>query len=207
MPERGTARGGRIPPISVLSSGSRTPASSRDRRGGATLLRLPDEPSPLDASLIVVTPQHKPRRPARDTPRIQDTFRLSADGLAKVLGDLEARVMRVVWDSGEPIPARGVHDVVIESHEVAPLTVITVLNKLVMKGLLRREKRDDLFHYQACWSEEEFMAHASRRVVEGVLAFEPDVVAASFVDVLAERDPERLADLARLIRRRLRKPK
>lgn len=154
-----------------------------------------------------MTPQRKPRRPAKDTPRIQDTFRLSADGLAKVLGDLEARVMRVVWDSGEPMPARGVHDVVVESHEVAPLTVITVLNKLVMKGLLRRGKRDDLFHYQACWSEEEFMAHASRRVVEGVLAFEPDVVAASFVDVLAERDPERLADLARLIRRRLRKPK
>lgn len=154
-----------------------------------------------------MTSQRKLRQAAKDTPRIQDTFRLSADGLAKVLGDLEARVMRVVWDSDEPVPARGVHDVVVVSHEVAPLTVITVLNKLVTKGLLRREKRDDLFHYQACWSEEEFMAHASRRVVEGVLAFEPDVVAASFVDVLAERDPERLADLARLIRRRLRKPK
>ena len=153
-----------------------------------------------------MTPQRKPRRPAKDTPHIHDTFRLSADGLAKVLGDLEARVMRVVWDLGEPTPARGVHDIVVESHDVAPLTVITVLNKLVMKGLLRREKRDDLFHYEAVWSEEEFMAHASRRVVEGVLAFEPDVVAASFVDVLAERDPDRLAELARLIRRRLRKP-
>ena len=48
------------------------------------------------------------------------------------------------------------------------------------------------------------MAHASRRVVEGVLSFGPDVVAASFVDVLAEQDPERLAELGRLIRRRLR---
>ena len=153
-----------------------------------------------------MTPRRKPRRPAKDAPRLQDTFRLSADGLAKVLGDLEARVMRVVWDLGEPTPARGVHDVVVESHEVAPHTVITVLNQLVMKGLLRREKRNDLYHYEACWSEEEFMAHASRRVVEGVLAFEPDVVAASFVDVLAERDPARLAELARLIRRRLRKP-
>lgn len=135
---------------------------------------------------------------------MQDNFRLSADGLAKVLGDLEARIMRVIWDLDAPTPARAVHDVVVESHDVAPLTVITVLNKLVDKGLLQRAKQDDLLHYEARWTEEEFMKHASRRVVEEILSFEPDVVAASFVDVLAERDPERLAELARLIRRRLR---
>ena len=32
----------------------------------------------------------------------------------------------------------------------------------------------------------------------------PDAVAASFVDVLAEKNPEKLAELARLIRRKLR---
>jgi len=135
---------------------------------------------------------------------LQDTIRLSADGLAKVLGDLEARVMRAVWDLGRPSPARAVYEVVIREHDVALLTVITVLNKLVDKGLLTRAKRDDLLHFQPRLSEEEFMAHASRRVVKGVLSFGPDVVAASLVDVLAERDPERLAELGRLIRRRLR---
>lgn len=144
------------------------------------------------------------RRAARNAPRLQDTVRLSAAGLAKVLGDLEARVMRAVWDIGVPAPARVVHARVAKHHKVALLTVVTVLNKLVGKGLLWRERSDDLLHYQAQWTEEEFMAHASRRVIEGVLPFEPDAVAASLVDVLAERDPERLADLGRLIRRRLR---
>ena len=148
----------------------------------------------------------KDSKPARKSsvPRLQDTIRLSADGLAKVLGDLEARVMRAMWDLGRPSPARAVYERVIREHDVALLTVITVLNKLVDKGLLSRAKRDDLLHFQPRWSEEEFMAHASRRVVEGVLSFGPDVVAASLVDVLAERDPERLAELGRLIRRRLR---
>lgn len=140
----------------------------------------------------------------RNLPRIQDNFRLGSEGLAKVLGDLEARVMRAVWDLGAPSPARDVHERVAESHDVAPLTVITVLNKLVVKGLLRRFKRGDRFHYEPRWSEAEFLTHASRQVVEQVLAFEPDVVAASFVDVMAERDPARLAELARAIRRRLR---
>ncbi|GLC28143.1 BlaI/MecI/CopY family transcriptional regulator [Roseisolibacter agri] len=82
--------------------------------------------------------------------------------------------------------------------------MITVLNKLVDKRILERRKVEDLYHYSARMSEPEFMAHASRRVVEGILSFEPEAVAASMVDVLAERDPEQLAELARLIRRRMR---
>lgn len=145
-----------------------------------------------------------PRRRRRGEPQLQDSVRLSAEGLAKVLGDLEARVLRAVWDLGEPAPARAVHDVVAADHPVAALTVITVLNKLVAKGILVRRQREGLLHYDAVMSEDEFMAHASRRVVEGILSFGPEAVATSLVDVLAERDPEQLAQLGRLIRRRLR---
>ena len=136
--------------------------------------------------------------------RLQDTVRLSASGLAKVLGDLEARVMRAVWELGRPVPARTVHEHVGREHSVAIHTVITVLNKLVEKGLLRREKRDELLHYEPTLSEDAFRLHASRQVVEGILSLAPTAVAASFVDVLAERDPQQLAELARLIERRLR---
>jgi BlaI family penicillinase repressor len=120
-----------------------------------------------------------------------------------VLGDLEARVMTAVWELGTPSPARVVHGVVSRTHAVAPLTVITVLNKLVAKRLLTRKTQDGLLHYEAVMTQEHFMAHASRRVVEGILSFGPQAVAASLVDVLAEQDPGQLEELARLIRRRL----
>ena len=146
-----------------------------------------------------------PKRSSRDKkpPRLQDTVRLSADGFAKVLGDLEARVMQAIWGISAPASARDVHERVMREHKVELLTVITVLNKLVAKGLLSRAKKDDLFHYQARLTEREFMAHASRRVVEGILSLAPDAVAASLVDVLAERDPAQLAELAKLIRKRM----
>jgi predicted transcriptional regulator len=144
------------------------------------------------------------RRNTNDAPRLQNTVRLSADGLAKVLGDLEARVMQAVWSLGTPASAREVHARVASSHKVELLTVITVLNKLVAKGVLNREKRDDLLHYEARMPEDRFMAHASRMVVEGILSLAPDAVATSLVDVLAERDPELLAELGRLVRKRLR---
>ncbi len=137
-------------------------------------------------------------------PQIQNTVRLSSEGLAKVLGDLEARVLQAVWRIGEPATARQVHASVVRRHRVELLTVITVLNKLVSKRVLRRAKRDDLLHYEALLDKEAFMNMASRRVVEGILNLGPQAVSASLVDVLAERDPEQLAELGRLIRRKLR---
>ena len=137
-------------------------------------------------------------------PKLQDTVRLSAEGLSKVLGDLEARILHVVWAIGQPATARDVHARVLREHEVSPLTTITVLNRLVAKRVLERTRSDDRYHYAARLDEASFMAHASRRVVEGILSFGPDAVAASLVDVLAERDPAHLEELARLIRRRLR---
>lgn len=151
-----------------------------------------------------MTERRKPSGVPPQPPRLQDTVRLSAHGFAKVLGDLEARVLQAIWDIGEPVPARIVHERVIREHDVALLTVITVLNKLVDKKLVRRRRRRGLLHYQASWSEADFRAHAARRVVDGILSFGPAAVAASFVDALAEHDPEQLAELDRLIRKRLR---
>ena len=137
-------------------------------------------------------------------PAIAPAVRLAADGVGKVLGDLEARIMQSLWSLNRPAPARLVHERVARNHKVELLTVVTVLNKLVAKGLLVREKQDDLFHYRATYSRDEFTAQASRQVVEGILALGPAAVSASLVDVLAKRDPDQLAELGRLVRRRLR---
>jgi len=141
--------------------------------------------------------------PATGALRLQDTIRLSANGVAKVLGDLEARVLQAVWDLETASPARRVFDLVSRDHAVAQLTVITVLNKLVTKGLLRRERVNDLYHYSAALSREEFTARMSRRVVEGILSLGPRAVAASMVDVLAEGEPGQLEELARLVSQKL----
>ncbi len=120
-----------------------------------------------------------------------------------LLGDLQAKVLRAVWKLQRPASARQIHGKVIRQHQVELLTIITVLNRLVAKGVLSRAKQEDVFHYTARFDEEEFMALASRRVMEGVLSLGPQAITASLVDVLAERDPEQLAELGRLVRRRL----
>ncbi len=147
----------------------------------------------------------KRRRPVstRD-PKLQDTLRLSSTGAGMVLGDLEHRVMDAIWGLGRDAIARELHAKIARTHAVEPVTVLTVCNRLVDKGLLRRTKRHGLYHYGARLSREEFTGRVSRHVVQRIMGLGADAVAASIVDVLAERDPEQLEELGRLVRQRLR---
>lgn len=49
-------------------------------------------------------------------------------------------VLKVLWDAG-PLTARAVYDSLPRSHPLAITTVHTVLNRMVKKGLVRREGR------------------------------------------------------------------
>lgn len=138
------------------------------------------------------------------TPRLPETVNLSGTGVGTVLGELEAKLMHVCWGADRPLTAREVHDRLRDDHPVSPLTSITVLNRLVRKGFLSRARTDGLLRYTPLLDESAFVIRASRRVVEGILSLGTEAVTASIVDVLAERDPAQLEELARLIRRKLR---
>lgn len=146
--------------------------------------------------------RRRPRSP--DPVEGQETLRLSAVGTAMFLGDLEHRVLDAAWRFGRPASARELFQHVVEHHEVVLITVLTVANRLVRKGLLDKRKRADVFHYAPTLTRDEFTTRASRYVVHRILGLGSDAVAASFVDVLAERDPAQLAELGRLVRAKLR---
>lgn len=131
-------------------------------------------------------------------------MKLSGSGVSTVLGELESRLMRLCWDARRPLSAREIHDRLRDDHPISPLTSTTVLNRLVRKGFLARGRVDGLLHFSARIDETAFVSQASRRAVEGLLSLGAEAVTASIVDVLAERDPEQLEELARLIRRKLR---
>jgi predicted transcriptional regulator len=149
-------------------------------------------------------PPRKPSATTQTTPRLPEKVRLSGQGVGTVLGELESRLMRLCWSATEPLTAREIHEQLRTEHPVSPLTSTTVLNRLVSKGFLARERVDGLLRYRPEIDESAFVAQASRRAVEGILSLGTQAVTASIVDVLAERDPAQLQELARLIERRLR---
>jgi len=127
--------------------------------------------------------------------QIIQSFKLDQRGLARVFGELEARIMEAVWDIG-PATVQEVCDCLGADQNYK--TVMTVMNRLVEKNALIRERESRAFVYIAAASREDFMQDVSRHVVEGLLQ---DFGPAAIAQFLAAMDasPASLAALRQLI--------
>lgn len=74
------------------------------------------------------------------------------------LGDLEREVMTQLWDAGEPLTVRQVHDQLSRERDLAYTTVMTVLDRLAKKGVVTQEKADRAYRYRPAQTREEMTA-------------------------------------------------
>jgi predicted transcriptional regulator len=125
-------------------------------------------------------------------------FRSSKKGLGKVLGHLEQEIMEVLWTKGEA-SGKGVLEEIRQSRDIAFTTVLTVLERLVKKGLVKRTKGLGGYIFCPVFTKEEFTKAVSKEVLQGVMELWRGPAVASFVDILAKSDPHELDRLSRLI--------
>jgi BlaI family penicillinase repressor len=89
------------------------------------------------------------------------------------LGDLQLRIMQVLWQRGEATVST-VHDAVAGERDLAYTTVATMLRKMEARGLVKHRSEGRSFVYRACVGEAAVsrgMAdHLLDRLFEGSLA-------------------------------------
>ena len=108
-----------------------------------------------------------------------------------LLGPLEARIMRAVWSGTvrEPFVVRSVQPI---TPELAYTTLMTTLNRLADKGLLRvehvRPKR--AYEYRAASDPEEFLVTASRQHLHRMIERVGDAALVAFSAERGELTPE-----------------
>ena len=143
------------------------------------------------------------------------TFRPGAEGLKRVLGDLEADIMEFVWSAEERPPARevSVRDVMDglgSDRASAYATVKTVMNRLVEKGHLIRRKEDRAYVYRSSSNRAEFWNRVCGAVLQGLMdGSDRGLVLSHLMETVTEEDAENLDRLAALIeakRRELGRP-
>lgn len=80
--------------------------------------------------------------------------------MAPSLGSLERNVMDVLWSATEPLTVRDVQDGLqtTDARELAYTTVMTVLDRLGAKDMVRRERDGRAFRYTAAHTREEATA-------------------------------------------------
>ena len=89
-----------------------------------------------------------------------------------VLGELQAAIMRVLWDEGEATVAR-VHEVLYPNRKLAPSTVATMLRKMEAKGVVAHRQADRLFIYRPAVDESEVRRGMVDQLVGRLFAGDP----------------------------------
>lgn len=106
----------------------------------------------------------------RAEPKIS-LFRPDRPGIRKVLGDLEAEVMELIWQrpGDQRTTVREVFEVLYERRRVAYTTVMNTMVRLAKKRLLRVEKQDKAFVYVPTYTEQEFIAQFVDRILKDLI--------------------------------------
>lgn len=97
-------------------------------------------------------------------------FHPNRTGLRKLLGDLEADIMQVIWSRGDAeVTVREVHEQLEASRTIAYTTVMTVMGNLARKKILTAERSGKAHRYRAMQSYEQFTEHAVGRIVDELM--------------------------------------
>ncbi|NUT38818.1 MAG: BlaI/MecI/CopY family transcriptional regulator [Thermoactinospora sp.] len=75
----------------------------------------------------------------------------------KGLGELERSIMDILWAENTPLTAREVGRLIAE-RDLAPTTVMTVLDRLTRKGFLERTRDGRAWRYQPAESRDSYVA-------------------------------------------------
>jgi predicted transcriptional regulator len=112
-------------------------------------------------------------------------------------GSLQAEVMRTVWELSEAT-VDDVRAAQPRSRRAAYTTVQTVMNRLLERGLLERERRGKAFVYRARYKESELVARSLRERLAGASA---DARRLALLNLVEELEPDELDALARYTNR------
>lgn len=117
------------------------------------------------------------------------------DDLDKLLGPLEADVLRLVWAAGEPVTPRAALVQLNETRRqpLAYTTVMTVMARLADKGILRRSAAGRGYAYEAAVED------AAEIAVRDVVRDFGEAAVARFINE-ARADPKLRRRLERMIR-------
>lgn len=109
-------------------------------------------------------------RPMGREPEI-GVFRPDRPGIRKVLGDLEAEIMEIVWarPTGAGTTVRDVFETLYERRRIAYTTVMNTMTRLAKKRLLRAEKQEHAYVYYPTSTREAFVSGFVGRLLESLL--------------------------------------
>lgn len=119
------------------------------------------------------------------------------NGVERLLGELELEIMQVIW-ARQRVTVREVLEVLTEQRPLAYTTVMTVMTRLVDKGILRQHRQDRTYEYEAIYTSEELTTKAVGQTIRSLLESFGPLAITEFIHQIGQVDPDELQRLAKL---------
>lgn len=131
-----------------------------------------------------------------------EDFKLNRQGLSRVLGELEAEIMELIWQNNLTT-VRDVYEELRKKKKIAYTTVMTIMGRLAGKGLLQIDKQGTAYIYNPVISKEQFEQETVKRVLDSALDFNNKGVVNYFVEKVKanQMDEELLSQLEELLKK------
>lgn len=111
------------------------------------------------------------------------------------VSDAELEILEVLWSAEKPLNAGEIRSLLNENKSWERTTVLTLINRLVKKGVVKQEKRE-VFYYLPCISREEYVKQETKSFVNKFFKGSSRNLAAALVnnESLTKEDIEELRD-------------
>lgn len=117
----------------------------------------------------------------------------------RVIGDLESEIMEIVWRQKTPIAVRDVTEKLQEKREIAYTTVMTVMGRLVEKGILTRKLHGISYIYEPTVTRDKFTANTVHRVFTATVSALGEASAAYFIKEIQRLTPKKRRELIKIL--------
>ncbi|MGS2777584.1 BlaI/MecI/CopY family transcriptional regulator [Robertmurraya sp. GLU-23] len=127
-------------------------------------------------------------------------FKYNEEGLSRFFGPLEARIMELFWDSKQgEFSIKEVQQSLDSEKNINFNTVMTVMNRLVDKGVLKKRASGRVSLFSPIQTKDEFLEEQSKKLTENLLDEFGGVVISHMIDSLTDVDDKLLNKLERKI--------
>ncbi|MBI4407608.1 MAG: BlaI/MecI/CopY family transcriptional regulator, partial [Candidatus Kerfeldbacteria bacterium] len=116
----------------------------------------------------------------------------------KPLGELEQNIMDVVWKK-RSATVRCVFEQLVKQRIIAYTTVMTTMDRLSKKGILKRSKIGKAYAYQSVQTEADLSLSTTKAMIDMLVRRYGDLAIAQFVDTVDQINAEKFAELKRLV--------
>lgn len=120
----------------------------------------------------------------------------------KFLGDLESEVMDIVWRSPTPVSVREVTENLQAKRSIAYTTIMTIMGRLVEKGLLSRRLLGSSYSYQPKLNREKFMARSVHNIFTTAVSNLGEEVATYFAKEIRRLNPKKRRELLEILNKK-----